>query len=138
MNLPFTAHIETRTINTSIGKIKNLFEFTNLARLDWAEAIKVFASDEFERIILKNEEKYHVIYRNLLKSNSTGQALEEFLISVNKKSRINLSIDRTALEYEIHGEDVSDKLVLTRINGRSTEIRISTDVPLFSLIKINF
>ncbi|WP_276929517.1 DUF5717 family protein [Herbinix luporum] len=135
MNLPFTAHIETRTINTSIGKIKNLFEFTNLARLDWAEAIKVFASDEFERIILKNEEKYHVIYRNLLKSNSTGQALEEFLISVNKKSRINLSIDRTALEYEIHGEDVSDKLVLTKNQWGSTEIRISTDVPFIQLDK---
>ena len=61
--LPFEVHVKAPVINTSIGKIKNLFEFANLARMDWTEAKKVFRSEEFERIILKNEEKYHVIYK---------------------------------------------------------------------------
>ncbi|TAH74949.1 MAG: hypothetical protein EWM47_00775 [Anaerolineaceae bacterium] len=131
--LPFTVHIKAPTISTSIGKIKNLFEFANLARMDWTEAKKVFRSEEFERIILKNEEKYNIIYRNLLKSISTSQALEEFLITVNKKSRINLGIDKTQLEYEILDEDFMDKLILTKDHWGYAEIRVSTDAPFILL-----
>lgn len=131
--LPFTAHVGATAISTSIGKIKNLFEFANLARMDWTEAKKVFRSEEFEGIILKNEEKYHVIYRNLLKSISTSQALEEFLIAVNKKSRINLSIDKTRLEYNIQNEDFMDKLVLTKNHWGYAEVRVSTDAPFIQL-----
>lgn len=131
--LPFRANVKAPAISTSIGKIKNLFEFANLARMDWTEAKKVFRSEEFERIILKNEEKYHIIYRNLLKSISTSQALEEFLIAVNKKSRINLGIDKTHLEYEIQDEDFMDKLILTKDHWGYAEIRVSTDAPFILL-----
>lgn len=135
--LPFTASIKAPSISTSIGSIKNLFEFTNLARMDWIEAKKVFRSEEFEQIVLKNEEKYHIIYRNLLKSISTSQALEEFLIAVNKKSRINLGIDKNQLEYDIHDEDMMDKLVLTKDHWGFAEIRVSTDAP-FIMLEQNF
>lgn len=131
--LPFRAQVKAPTISTSIGKIKNLFEFANLARMDWTEAKKVFRSEEFERIILKNEEKYHIVYHNLLKSISTSQALEEFLITVNKKSRISLGIDKTQLEYEISDEDFMDKLILTKNNWGYAEIRVSTDAPFILL-----
>lgn len=131
--LPFEVHVKAPVINTSIGKIKNLFEFANLARMDWTEAKKVFRSEEFERIILKNEEKYHVIYKNLLKSISTSQALEEFLIAVNKKSRINLGINKTYLEYEIRDEDLIDKLIITKNHWGYAEIRVSTDAPFITL-----
>ena len=82
---------------------------------------------------MKNEEKYHIIYRNLLKSISTSQALEEFLIAVNKKSRINLGIDKTHLEYEIQDEDFMDKLILTKDHWGYAEIRVSTDAPFILL-----
>jgi hypothetical protein len=131
--LPFYVHVKAPAISTSIGKIRNLFEFANLARMDWTEAKKVFRSEEFERIILKNEEKYHIIYRNLLKSISTSQALEEFLITVNKKSRINLGIDKTQLEYDIEDEDLFDKLTLTKNHWGYAEIRVSTDAPFILL-----
>ena len=131
--LPFTVHVKAPAISTSIGNIKNLFEFANLARMDWTEAKKVFRSEEFERIIIKNEEKHHIIYRNLLKSISTSQALEEFLITINKKSRINLGIDKTHLEYEILDEDIIDKLILTKDHWGYAEIRVSTNAPFISL-----
>ena len=131
--LPFYVHVKAPAISTSIGKIKNLFEFANLARMDWTEAKKVFRSEEFERIVLKNEEKYHIIYRNLLKSISTSQALEEFLITVNKKSRINLGIDKIQLEYDVEDEDFMDKLIITKNHWGYAEIRVSTDSPFILL-----
>lgn len=133
ITLPFTAYLEAPAINTSIGKIKDLLEFANLARMDWTEAKKVFRSEDFERIILKNEEKYQVIYRNLLKSISTSQALEEFLIAVNKKTRINLCVDKTVLEYDVLNEDIFDKLIITKDHWGYAEIRVSTDAPFIML-----
>ncbi len=130
--LPFTITVDAPTIHTSIGKIKNLFEFANLARMDWTEAKKVFRSDEFERVILKNDKRFHIIYHNLLKSISTSQALEEFLIAVNKKAKITIDIDKTQLEYDIQ-EDIMDKLVLTKDQWGYAEIRVSTNTPFILL-----
>ncbi len=131
--LPFTIYVEAPSISTSIGKIKNLFEFANLARMDWTEAKRVFRSEEFERVIIKNENKYHIIYHNLLKSISTSQALEEFLIAVNKKPRINLAIDKIRLEYEIQNDNFMDKLTLTKDHWGYAEIRVSSDAPFVLL-----
>lgn len=131
--VPFVVKTLTPAIKTSIGNVKNLFEFANLARMDWTEAKKVFRLDEFEKIVLKKEEKHHTIYRNLVKSVSTSHALEEFLIAVNKKSKINIKIDKIKLEYEILDEDFMDKLVLTKNHWGYAEIRVSTDAPFIEL-----
>lgn len=131
--LPFVVTILPPAIKTSIGKVRNLFEFANLARMDWTEAKKVFRSEEFEKIVLKNEKRYHAIYRNLVKSISTSQALEEFLIAVNKKSKIKLEIDKTKLEYKVSDEDFMDKLNLSKNNWGYAEIRVSTDAPFIKL-----
>lgn len=131
--VPFIVTILAPAITSSIGRIKNLFEFANLARMDWTEAKKVFRSEEFEKIVLKKEERHHVIYQSLVKSISTSQALEEFLIAVNKKSKVNLKIDKLKLEYDISNENVMDKLVITKNNWGYAEIRVSTDAPFIQL-----
>lgn len=131
--LPFTAQIEAPYCNTSLGKIKDLFQFANLARMDWTEAKKVFRSEDFERVILRNDEKHSIIYHNLLKNISTSQALEEFLIAIHKKSKIELSIDKTFLSYTVSGEEFMDKLILTKNHWGYAEIRVSTEAPFLQL-----
>ncbi|NLJ96487.1 MAG: hypothetical protein GX321_04980 [Clostridiales bacterium] len=131
--VPIMVTILAPAITTSIGKIKNLFEFANLARMDWTEAKKVFRSEEFKKIVLKNEERFHIVYQNLVKSISTSQALEEFLIAVNKKSKVNLTTENLKLEYHITNENVMDKLVITKDNWGYAEIRVSTDAPFIQL-----
>lgn len=133
VTLPFTAYIEAPAIDTSAGKINNLSDFAELAKMDWTEAKKVFRCEEFEPVILKNEEKYRIIHQNLLRSISTSQALEEFLIAVNQKSRINLCVDKTELKYDVYNEDILDKLVLTKDHWGYAEIRVSTDAPFIQL-----
>ncbi len=131
--VPYYASIEAPYCATSIGKVKDLFQFANLARMDWTEAKKVFRSDDFERVILKNEEKYRVLYRSLLKNISTSQALEEFLIAVHKKPKVELSINKTKLEYRVYDEEFMDKLILTKNHWGYAEIRVSTDAPFIQL-----
>ena len=131
--LPFTVQMEEPYYLSSLGKIKDLFQFANLARMDWSEAKKVFKSENFEQVFLAEEERFQVIYKNLLKSISTSQALEEFLISIRKKAAIRLSIDKTQAEYEVTGEGILDKLTLTKNHWGYAEIKVSTDVPFLQL-----
>ena len=131
--IQFIVQIQNSHFTTSLGKIKDLFQFTNLARMDWSEAKKVFRSVDFERILLNNEDRFRYVYRNLVKSISTSQALEEFLIAIHKKSVIRLEIDKEQLVYQVEQEDISDKLILTKNNWGYAEIRVSTDAPFLQL-----
>ena len=131
--LPFHAVIEAPYCITSLGKVKDLFQFANLARMDWTEAKKVFRSEDFVRVILGDDSKYKMIYHHLLKNISTSQALEEFLIAIHKKSKIELSIDKTILSYQVSDEEFMDKLILTKNHWGYAEIRVSTDAPFIRL-----
>jgi hypothetical protein len=131
--IPFHIQTEVPHYITSLGKIKDLFQFANLARMDWSEAKKVFRSKDFEQIFLSNEERYKFIYRNLIKSISTSQALEEFLIAIHKKAMIRLGVDKTQVEYQSPEEGLKDKLILTKDHWGYAEIRVSTDAPFIQL-----
>lgn len=131
--LDFRAQIEAPYCITSLGKVKDLYQFANLARLDWTEAKKIFRSEDFVRVILGEDSKYKIIYQNLLKNISTSQALEEFLIAIHKKSRIELCIDKTSLQYTVTDEEFMDKLILTKNHWGYAEIRVSTDAPFIRL-----
>lgn len=128
----YSVQVEVAHFASSLGKIKDLYQFTNLARVDWSEAKKIFKSENFEAILLKNEERYRYIYRHLLKSISTSQALEEFLIAIHKKPAIHLNIDKQQVEYDID-ENIMDKLTLTKDHWGYAEIRVSTDAPFIQL-----
>lgn len=125
--LDFNVLIEAPYFMSALGKIKDLFQFANLARMDWSEAKKIFRSEDFEGVFLQTEEKYQTIYRNLCKSISTSQALEEFLIAIHKKSKVELNIDKVKLEYQLFQDSLMDKLTLTKNQWGYVEIKVSTD-----------
>lgn len=133
ISLLFTVEIEAPYGMSSMGKIKDLFQFTNLARMDWSDAKKMFRCEDFERIFLENEGRYKAIYRNLLGSISTSQALEEFLVTIHKKAAIRLDIDKTQVEYNVLDEKFVDKLTLNKNQWGYAEIRVSTDAPFIQL-----
>lgn len=127
ITVPFTIHIITPYIETKIGKIDNLFHFANLAKVDWTEAAHLFKSKEFEKIFLHRDTENKVIYRSLMKGISTSQALEEFLIAINKKPRIEISVDKTEKKYKLQEETIADKIILTKNHWGYIEIKVSTD-----------
>lgn len=125
--LPFIAHVIAPYVDTQIGKIDNLFHFANLAKVDWTEAIHLFKSSDFERIFLYRDTKNKVLYRSLIKGISTSQALEEFLIGINKKPRVNFNVEEQTKKYEITTESIADKIILNKNHWGHIEIRVSTD-----------
>lgn len=133
VELPFKVKIESPYCLTSLGKMKDLFQFANLAQADWTEALSLFQSKDFERVFLHNEPKVKVIYEKLKKSRNINQALEELLITIHKKSKVNVFVDKKNLEYNIKDDMFMEKLIVNKENWGYVEIRISSDTQFIKL-----
>lgn len=100
LNVPFQVTIVPETIESSIGPIKNLFHFANLAKTNWAEALKIFYSPAFSQVFHANDKKYYNDYRSLSAYPGHEQNMEEFLIHINKKQRVEYQTMPSVLEQE--------------------------------------
>lgn len=125
--IPFIAKIEVPYFMTELGKIRDLFQFANLAKHDWSSALKIFKSEQFVKKLLYHDLKTEVLYHSLMKSSSTSHAMEEFLISIHKKVRQNLSVDKSFIQYSSVEESLEDKVVIHKDNWGFTEICVETD-----------
>ncbi len=133
-SLGFTVQVEAPYCMSSMGKIKDLFQFTNLAMSDWTDAKRVFRSEEFETILLASEERYRTVYHQLVRGMSTSQALEEFLVTIHKKSEITLEVDRVQCDYQLQKEEpLTDRLILTKNQWGYAKIRVNTDSDFIQL-----
>ncbi len=127
VTLPYEAIIETPYFESTLGRVKDLFHLTNLAKTDWSQAVHIFKSPDFKRIILADQEKYQNLYDGLIKSPSTSQALEEFLIAIHKKMAINIAVDKVNARYEDVNKSFKDKIVLSKDHWGYKEYRVWTD-----------
>ncbi len=91
-SLPFVISVEYRILNSSIGPIKNLFHFANLAKSNWQEALALFYSKEFERVFMGSDANMFPVYKGLSTNLLNEQNMEEFLIHINKKTKVEYMI----------------------------------------------
>ena len=114
--LPYHVTIVPELFETSLGQIKNLFHFANLARISWQEAVKVFYSSAFEEILTGNDRQYLNLYRALCVPPEKEQRVEEFLICIRKKQKVTYTLEKENLEPVLSEDIVREVAVLTR-NG---------------------
>lgn len=114
--LPFVVTIEHTTIATSLGDIKNLFHYANLAKSNWKEAVQLFYSSNFSQILTANERQYFSIYKGLVKDFGNEQNVEEFLIEVNKKQEIEYLLETNSIAISNPEDVVEEKIGITK-NG---------------------
>lgn len=114
--LPFVVNVEISHVMSSMGQIRNMFHFLNLAKTDWDEAKKLFYSDEFIEVFTENDSEYECLYRGLSAIPMSEANLEEFLVSIKKKQPITYIQDRTSIEIE-NPTAVSEHTVMLARNG---------------------
>lgn len=128
-SLPFVATVEKCHIASSMGNIKNLFHFANLAQNSWGEALKIFESSQFSKIFSSHDSHYLPLYEGLLENSDKNYAMEEFLIAIRKKEPVWLEVGK---QQEVFGEisaDVRETIPLTKKNQGYFEIKVESDVP---------
>ena len=96
-NLPFVVTVEHGVLNSSIGAIRNLFHFANLAKSNWKEAVRLFYSSDFSRLFQGNDAHFYDSYRILSSYEGNEQNVEEFLICINKKQQLEFLTEEKEL-----------------------------------------
>jgi hypothetical protein len=112
--LPFSVTVEQPKISSSLGDIRNLFHFTNLARSSWDEALHLFYSNQFHYIFKGNDAQYESLYRGLAKENMSQHNMDEFLVAINKKHPVTIECDVKSFEEEAPKETVDRSIILTK------------------------
>lgn len=91
--IPYSITIQKPQLESSLGQIKNLFHFTNLAKACWSEAVEMFYSPHFETIFQKSDKNAYLSYIGLSRNAGNEQNVEEFLIEANKKTPVIYMFD---------------------------------------------
>lgn len=112
--LPFLVEVKRAAVESSLGEIKDLFQFTNLARINWQEAVSAFYQEEFIHIFDKREKEYLPLYAGLSKSFGNENNVEEFLIAVKKKTPVTYETDIDGFAFEDLLDSVTRTVVITR------------------------
>ncbi len=133
--LPFSVEVKEPTYKSSIGTVHDLFQFANLARVNRQEAEEFFVSENFEKIVLRKEEKYRPAYEQLIQSTDKARALEEFLVMVHKKKRCLLTCETTSLTLEAGKENFQESIWIRRNQWGYVSLSVSTTAPFLAIQK---
>lgn len=112
--LPFSIHVTDPVYESSVGEIKDMFQFTNLARMNWREAVEFFVSSEFPNITLRKDAKALLAYEQLMESPDKDRALEEFLVFIHKKKRCEFKISQETLELTAGNENYQEQFTVKK------------------------
>lgn len=117
--LPYTVEIRPLSLESSIGTIKNMFHFADLAKSHWQEAVKLFYNPGFARVITGADNRYKDAYRHLSSMPGNEQNVEEFLIHINKKQKIEYITEEKEIQLEAAGNflEVLEKEIHIIRNG---------------------
>lgn len=130
---PYHAVIRKNYTHTSIGWIKTLNDFTNLAKLNWTEALALFASGSFTQIFHKGEERELALYRGLTSRGSSSAQMEEFLVGIGKKKCNRFFPDKTRQTFITAGIPFYDEIKIEKSEWGYLNIQVSTDQPFIEL-----
>ena len=83
LNCPHEMTVCKPYFNTSIGTVRDMRQFTELARINWHEALKCFRSPDFTRVLLVNK-KHEMIYNQLMKSRNQNIAMKHLCLLTEK------------------------------------------------------
>ncbi|MBQ3795936.1 MAG: hypothetical protein II842_06570 [Butyrivibrio sp.] len=133
--LPFVVNVRLDHIASSLGDIKNLFHFANLAKTDWNEAVDLFYSDEFISIFEGTEGQYESLYRGLSAVPGNEQNVEEFLIAINKKQPMNFLVDEKEINVDYNGTSRDNTITITRSGWGYSGLSVKIDGDFITLDK---
>lgn len=125
--LEFEVTVTRLYAEASTGKIKNLKDFTKLAKSEWKEAYHIFHSPAFRNILSPKDLKASLLYDGLAKPVATEQTMDEFLIGTGKKERVRFTLEKHSVEVFGAKEPVEERLMIQKEGWGFLEIRVSTE-----------
>ena len=126
-SIPYEVSVLAASIESSLGSIRNLFHFANLAKTSFEEAVNLFYSKEFLQIFKGADRQYYTIYRGLSGGERREQNVEEFLLEIKKKQKVEFLPEETDIRIEAPKENVEYKVVINRSGWGYSELMIEAE-----------
>lgn len=124
--LPFEVTVKQTILETSLGEMRNLFHFVNLARTNWEEAVSVFYKPEFIQLFGGSDRQYKNAYRGLSAYLGNEANVEEFLVLLRKKQPVT---------YELNETEKEQSFQILKNSWGYTRIELHTDADFIELEK---
>lgn len=134
-DLSFVVEITRLYADSSVGKIKNLSDFTRLAKENFGEACRVFASKNFSNILKHAEARDVLLYEGLAMPPFYPQNVEEFLVGTGRKQSVLVSVDRKYREYYEIKENLKDQIEIRKDQWGYLELELKSDADFLVLEK---
>ncbi len=133
--IPFVAMMEHDMLSSSLGNIKNLFHFANLAKTNWDEAVKLFYRPEFANVFNGTDKQFLTVYRGLSNVYGNEHNVDEFLVRINKKSHIQYIPMEEEIRVDSPYGDSAGRATITRNGWGYTKLYVETEGDFLSVEK---
>ncbi len=133
LQIPFCVTVSDSYEDETLGRIRNLFHFTNLASTDWKAACDLFYSERFEKLLTGHDSRLIPLYRGMSHIRGNEKNVDEFLISLNKKQRASYTIDEETLLLPQVYEPQEQVLTIRRKGWGYTHLSLSVEGSYISL-----
>ena len=126
-NLSFVASITKLYPETSVGKIRNLYDFSRLARENLQEAYKLFVSSGFVNLLRHGEITERLFHEGLSHHSNSMSDMEEFLVAIKKKESVRFQLDQTLYEFKQRFVSEKEVIPIKKNQWGYVEIEICSD-----------
>ncbi|MEE3420443.1 MAG: DUF5717 family protein [Lachnospiraceae bacterium] len=131
--LPVEVRIREVVCPESFDRITDLHDFTELARRDAREAFRMFKTEAFMRKLTQGNTKAQTLLRGLKAQPVTIESMEEFLVLLGLKNRVEVSLVKASMNFNKLTEPVEEYAALRRSGWGALVLHVSTKSPLLEL-----
>jgi hypothetical protein len=128
-NLSFVVSITKLYPETSIGKVRNLYDFSRLARENLQEAYKLFISSGFANLFRPEEVTERLLQEGLSRHSNSMSDMEEFLVAIKKKEGVRFQLEQTLYEFDQRMVSEKEVIPIKKNQWGYVEIEIRSDAP---------
>lgn len=133
--LPYVVTVEYFKMESSLGVVKNLFHFANLAKTNWEEAVSLFYRSDFREIFKGNDAQYLTVWQGFQTPHLSPGNVEEFLLEINKKQAIEYITEKTEIFHKDPNGVIEDCVRIEKNGWGYTCLQIKTDGDFLSCRK---
>ncbi len=125
--LPFVVSVVRLCADTAGGTVRDLADFTRLAKENPTEAYRLFFSRNFKQVIKPEEKRELLLYEALCQGPAAAVKVEEFLLGCGRKEQAEFSLERAEAEYWQVQESCREEIVLRRSQWGFVEVSAASD-----------
>lgn len=131
--IPYSLQVQTGNSGEALGQLKTPRDFGNLARREFNTALRMFEYQDFTEAPFMQDARIRTIYEGLKGRIGRRNLLEEFLVALQVKEPVELTVDTRSRAYEKLVTDVEDSIDIIASGWGYVAVEIQTDAPFIEL-----